>query len=287
METRHSNSNLNHKVTANLTNVKLSLLFLPTALLVVVILFLLKERSFSVAGYIDVQKELFLYLNGTLAKNPVLQDNLTQLGDVAIFFPLITIFIIYAPKLWEALLTSAIISLIVSAALKKIFAVPRPAAVFDHDSFTIIGETLAGHTSLPSGHSIATFVVISTLLFAFAPLHNTFAKILWSIFLLTIGLFIASSRVGVGAHYPLDVVVGSTLGYMITVVGTVINNKTNWWAWIRNRKYLPIFMLLFVVLGGAIVKKIIDDNLFIYYLALFSLVITFYFMVRTYVEKKH
>ena len=87
---------------------------------------------------------------------------------------LISVFIVYAPKLWGALLTSAILSLVVSASLKKLFAVPRPAAMFDTDCFVIIGRTLSGRTALPSGHSIAAFVVITILLFAFMPKKNNY-----------------------------------------------------------------------------------------------------------------
>lgn len=281
------NKNLNNRVTLNFMNIKATLLVLPSLLLIGIIFMLQKEKGLSIAGYIEVQKNYFFYLNELLSKTPNLQYNLTQLGDVLISFSLLTVFILYVPKLWEGLLTSAIISLVVSASLKKIFAVPRPAAIFDNDSFTIIGKTLAGNTSLPSGHSIATFIVITTLFFAFTPPHNKYAKVFWGIFYLIIGLFVAFTRVGVGAHYPFDVIVGSIIGYMITIVGILINNKVNYWNWIKKRKFLPIFMLIFVVAGGVILKKITENNLFIYYLSLLSLIITLYLTIKKYVQKKY
>lgn len=286
MNNSNNNFDLNNRVISNISNIKLRLLILPILLLIGIVVILLKEESLSVVGYSNIQKDSFLYINSVLSKAPNLQHNLTQLGDILISFSLLSIFILYAPKFWEILLTSAILSLLVSASLKKIFAVPRPAAVFNNDSFTIIGRTLKGHTSLPSGHSIATFVVLTAILYAFRP-TNKYAKIIWYIAILTIGLCIAFSRVGVGAHYPLDVIIGSTLGYMITILGIYLNNKWNFWSWIKNPKFLFIFIIFFLVSGKIIIDKIIKDNLFIYYLSLISLILSLFLIVKTYVKKKH
>ncbi len=280
-----NNSGLKNRVNDNFMNVKLWLLIPPFLILLILFLYftLFNEGTNFIDLYVNIQKDTFIHLNSRLSEYPNLQYNLTQLGDVMIFFPLVTIFIIYAPKLWEALLTSAIISLIVSAVLKKIFSVPRPAAMFDNDSFTIIGKTLTGKTSLPSGHSIATFIVIGVLLFAFMPKKNIY-KAIWSVFILSLGLIIAFSRVGVGAHYPLDVIIGSTIGLIVSIIGIKISNKTTIFSWLKNTKYYPIFMFAILVWGGFIVKKIIDINLSIFYISLLSLVITLYLMTG-YVKK--
>lgn len=283
-----SNSKLDCNVYNNLKNVKLWFL-IPAILLLVTIsvYFLFLNNENFTDTYVNVQKDLFYYLNEKLSTLPALQNNLTQLGDVLIFFPLVTIFFIYAPKLWEALITSALLSLIVSAVLKKIFAMPRPAAMFDNDSFTIIGKTLKGNTSLPSGHSIATFVVISILLFAFMP-KKSIHKFIWSFFILSIGFIIALSRVGVGAHYPLDVLIGCTLGYIVVVLGIILNEKLNWLSWISHKKAAPFFILIFIIWGAVIIKKIIDTNLPICYLSVAALVITISIMSSIYyVQRKN
>lgn len=277
---------LNNKVINNFNNIKLWLLIPPFLLLIIMILYFIinNDGSSFIDHYVYVQKDLFFYLNNKLSQFPNLQFNLTQLGDAMLFYPLLAIFIIYAPKLWEALLTSSFFSLIVSALLKKIFAVPRPAAMFDHDSFTIIGKTLSGKTSLPSGHSICAFIVITTLLFAFMPKKIGY-KIIWSFFIISAGLIIVFSRVGVGAHYPLDVIIGSTIGFIISIIGIAISNRFKLFNWINDKNKLPIFMLALAILGGVIIKKIIDINLPIFYISLTSLVITLYLMIRFYVKK--
>ncbi|MCT6716620.1 phosphatase PAP2 family protein, partial [Staphylococcus aureus] len=88
--------------------------------------------------------------------------------------------------------------------------VPRPAAVFDNNSFTVIGKTLSGHNSLPSGHSITIFTILTVLLFSFMPKKLNY-KIIWITTFTFAGLMIAFTRVGVGAHYPLDVIAGGIL----------------------------------------------------------------------------
>lgn len=281
-----NSSKLNSKVTSNFMNIK-SWVLIPS-FLVLLLIFLyfvfFNDGVNFVEAYSNVQKDLFLYINAHLSQYPILQDNLTQLGDVLIFFPLVSIFIIYAPKLWEALLISSLMSLIVSAVLKKIFAVPRPAAVYDNETFTIIGKTLTGKNSLPSGHSISAFIVITILLFAFMPKKNSH-KVIWSTLLLLLGFIITFSRVGVGAHYPLDVITGSTIGYILAVAGIKISNTVNWFSWLKNKKLYPIFILVLLICGGFIIKKIVTINLAIFYISLVSLVITLYLMTRTYVQK--
>lgn len=281
-------SKLNRNVDDNFMNVKLGLLIPPFCILFLISLYFLffNVSENFIDGYVNIQKDLFFYLNGKLSDFPNLQFNLTQLGDVLIFFPFLTIFIVYAPKLWEALLSSAVLSLLVSATLKKLFAMPRPAAIFDNESFIIIGITLSGNTSLPSGHSIATFIAITILLFAFMPQRNKY-KVIWASFILMLGFIIAFSRVGVGAHYPIDVVVGSTIGYIVTVIGIQISNKVDWFAWIANKKYHPIFILLLMIWGGVIVVKILGDNLPIFYFSLFSLIISLYLITSAYVQKRY
>lgn len=283
-----NNTGLNIRVIDNYRNIGVWSVLPAVLLLAAIAIFFLfsdAEGSFTEA-YISSQKDLFYRVNGSLAQYPSLQHNLTQLGDVLIFFPFVTIFIIYAPKLWEALLTSAILSLVVSASLKKLFAVPRPAAVLDHDTFEIIGRTLSGKTALPSGHSIAAFVVITIILFAFMPKSNL-RKVIWSICIVAIGLIIALSRVGVGAHYPLDTIIGSAIGYIVAIVGIMITNKVNWFNWIGKIKYHPVFILILIIGAVAIIDKVLENNLVIFYLALVALAVTLYLLITSYAKERN
>ena len=95
------------------------------------------------------------------------------------------------------------------------------------------------------------------------------------------------SRVGVGAHYPFDVIVGSTIGYIVAIIGIKINNKVSCWTWIKNKKYHPVFILLLTIWGFVIFDKIVAKNLPIFYVSLLSLVVTVYLIISTYVQEKY
>ena len=51
---------------------------------------------------------------------------------------------------------------------------------------------------------------------------------------------IAFTRVGVGAHYPLDVIAGAILGYLSGILGIFINQKYKTWTWISDKRYYPV-----------------------------------------------
>ena len=280
------NNNLDSRVINNFTTTSLWLFIPPILLLLSITFVFIQEDAFTIDGYVNIQKDLFFFLNSKLSGFANLQFNLTQLGDALILFPLVTVFIVYAPKLWGALLTSAIISCILSCLLKLLFAVPRPATMFDNDSFVIIGKTLSGPTALPSGHSITIFTIITLLLIGFMPKDFKY-KMLWTPFVLILGVIIAFSRVGVGAHYPLDVIIGIAIGYISALIGIILNNRVGWWNWIQHKKYYPIFMLFLTIWMFVIIKKIFDYNLLIFYISLFSLITTILLMINIYVRKEY
>jgi uncharacterized membrane protein YoaK (UPF0700 family) len=171
-----------------------------------------------------------------------------------------------------------------SNVLKNLFAVPRPAATFDNQSFAIIGQTLSGQNSLPSGHSITIFTVLTLLLFAFMPKKLT-NKIVWSFFIISTGMILVFTRVGLGAHYPLDVITGSSIGFISGLAGIFISRKFKIWSWIDNKKYYPIFIVLFLVCCLVITNKIINENLIIFYLTLISLMSSLYQITYAYTKK--
>lgn len=270
----------------NFSSLKLSIVVPPLILLfgLFCFFFIVDHDDLTINYYVNFQKDLFLFLNKHLSKFNHLEYNLTQLGDALIAFPLLTIFIIYAPKLWEALITSALLSIIISAVLKRLFAVPRPAAMFDNDSFVIIGKTLTGKSSLPSGHSIATFILITSVLFAFMPQKRK-NKMMWSVVVVAAGLFIAFTRVGVGAHYPFDVLIGSTIGFITTTIGIKICSTYNWLQGIGNKKFYPVHLVLLIIWIALLINKIMEDNLVIYYISILALLVTLSLIIRSYVKK--
>lgn len=271
-------------INPNYSKLKLSAFYLPLALLTLIIAFLFQLNALSIDSYIQVQRDCFIYLNSQLSQFPITQNNLTQMGDALIFLSMLAILIIYRPKIWGALISASLVSLLFSNILKRFLAVPRPAAVFDNHDFVIIGKTLTGHNSTPSGHSITVFTILTVLLFAFMPIKMK-NKIVWSFLIITLGIILIFTRVGVGAHYPLDVIIGGIVGYISALAGILISQKYPIWDWIQNKKYYPVFMLLFLGCGIALINKIVHEGLIIFYFSLLGLLITQYKIIAIYVKK--
>lgn len=273
-----------NSVATNFKKVDIKSVIVPFLFLFLVLCFYVfsMEGSF-IDTYVTSQTNIFLKLNKVLSVYQNLQYNITYLGDALVLFPFVFIFLFVAPKLWEAILTSSLFTLITSAVLKLIFAVPRPAAMIDMETFTIMGRPNILHTSLPSGHAMTAFMVITILLYAFMP-KKVSNKMLWSILLLTIGVTIGFSRVAVGAHYPLDVIIGCTLGYIMAVFGIRISTKLNWLHWMKNRKFYPIIMLILSIWAYLVILKLIKHNMVIFYLSLLALIVTFVVIVYKYVK---
>tara|TARA_B100001996_G_scaffold151625_1_gene115352 strand:+ start:4009 stop:4857 length:849 start_codon:yes stop_codon:yes gene_type:complete len=277
-------SKLNNKIYENFqignSWLILPFIFLLTGFIVFYILYI--EGGSFIDGYINSQKEVFLCWNSFLSNYSNVQINLTQLGDVLIVYSFLAVLLYYAPIFWEYLFTSSLLTLVVSAALKKIFAVPRPAAILDIDKFTVLGKTLTGHTSFPSGHSIVIFVVVTLLMIAFIP-KKRFIKIIWGTSLIIAGLIISLSRVGVGAHYPMDIVFGGIVGFLVAIIGIVLTNKFRLW---KRIKRVPFFIIIGLIIWGAvIITKILDNNLLIFYFALISIIITLVIFSREFFKK--
>lgn len=275
---------MNESVSQNYAKLKLATVCLPIFLLISVIAFLYTKNALSVEAYASIQKDLFLFLNSKLTQFPRLEYNLTQFGDALVCFSFLSIFIAYAPKIWEALISSSLFSLLLCFLLKSLFSVPRPAATLDNSSFIIIGEKLSSKNSLPSGHSITIFITLTILLYAFMPKKLVY-KVLWSLGVIILGLILASTRVGVGAHYPIDVIVGSIIGYMLGLMGIFVSRKYSILAWVSNKKYCPIFIVLFLACCALMANRLLHNNLIIYYFSFASLLITLYIITNAQVKK--
>lgn len=274
----------NSSVIENLNKVKVSLFYIPLFLLTAIFFYLYFADALSVERYVEIQIDIFIDINSTLGQFPSLMLNLTQLGDALIFLSFLTLLIIYAPKFWESLISASIVSAILSKFLKVLFSVPRPAAILDNETFIIIGKKLVGHSSLPSGHSITTFTIITVLMYAFMP-KKIGSKVAWIILLIGLGFIIISTRVGVGAHFPLDVIIGGIIGYISGLIGIFISKNDKLWAWIGNPKYYPFFIILFMVCCVVLGTKIYKENLLIYYLSMISLIVSLYKIIYVYIKK--
>jgi undecaprenyl-diphosphatase len=109
------------------------------------------------------------------------------------------------PWLWTRVGAAILISESISGGLKAWIERDRPA-VADPDPDTLVG--LPATFSFPSGHATVSFACATTLALAVPRLR-------WPLYALA--TLISFSRVYVGVHYPLDVLVGAVLGVGIAI----------------------------------------------------------------------
>ena len=110
---------------------------------------------------------------------------------------------------WQVVLAVVLAQGIVDHGLKPIIARPRP---FVSDATSRVVGYQPRTYSFPSGHSASSFAAATV--FAFA-LTRRRAATIW-----TLAATVAFSRVYIGVHYPLDVVVGALIGVLIGVLVT-------------------------------------------------------------------
>ena len=154
---------------------------------------------------------LFYAVNHTGHLLPdALWSNLTLVADTLFAVAVLLIIACYYPSMLNQSLLLLIIGALVVHGFKQGLNIPRPAAVLDRDSFWIIGQVLKNH-SFPSGHSF-TAMSCAGLIW----LNLTHKG--WAIVALVIGFLAALSRAMVGAHWPLDILVGSAAGLAVAVL---------------------------------------------------------------------
>lgn len=203
----------------------------------------------DVQQYTDLQQDLFITLNLSMQVfTDAVWFNLTYLGDGLILIPLLSILCLTKPRAWAALFGTIPAALILCRLGKNFFAVPRPAAVIDNEQFNIVGETLTAYTSFPSGHTITIFSAAFVLLFVYRGIQcKQSTKLLGMTFVLIFAAMIGLSRVAVGAHWPLDVVMGAFIGFFCGASGAYLTQRYQaWWQWTETSpRKLAVFLLIF------------------------------------------
>ncbi len=141
--------------------------------------------------------------------------NLTVLGDFRVLLALILPFSLRYPRVFLSFLVASLIAGLAVRGLKQVFHLPRPVQLLGSDAMTIIGIPRAGK-SFPSSHAalVAAFVMVWVG-------QLDWKKILpMAVCALVVGL----ARIAVGAHWPIDVLVGAMLGIVAAWAASSIAN---------------------------------------------------------------
>lgn len=164
----------------------------------------------------------------------------TAFGEELVFFIVLPVFYWAINKELSHLVALAgFTTLTVNGLIKDIAQVPRPIG-YDGIRFVEIENFLVdtvhlkeGSFSFPSGHS----QIVSTLAFSFSCYYKKTKLWIASIILV---LLVMMSRMYLGVHWPLDVLIGGLLGLIIAVGTYILFTKIK-----AERR-----MILFLVIGG-------------------------------------
>jgi len=131
----------------------------------------------------------------------------------AIWIAIAAVMASWVPRLraptWQVVLAVVVAQGVVDQGIKPFIARPRP---FITDATSrVVGYQPATY-SFPSGHSASSFAAATVLAFA---LTRRRAALIWAL-----AVAVAFSRIYIGVHYPLDVVVGALTGVLIGVLVT-------------------------------------------------------------------
>lgn len=155
--------------------------------------------------FLDKNATLFLNINQIGEFLPdVVWEMLTTFGNKP--FALVVLFLVCwkKPDLLIATLIASVVAGVISSTLKPLFDLARPTDVLALSDYHLIGPKITGH-SFPSGHTMSAFAIASSLVFFF--------KKQWiTIGMLSFAGFVGLSRIMLGVHWPIDVLIGAMIG---------------------------------------------------------------------------
>lgn len=171
--------------------------------------------------------------------------NVTVLGDFRILLALMLPLSVRYPRVFLAFLVASLIAGFAVLALKMAFHLPRPVQYFGSEGITVIGVPRSGK-SFPSSH--AALVAAGVMVWA---AHLNWTRILP---LLAGACIVALARVAVGAHWPIDILVGAMVGILSALIGLAVASAYGVWLTERRRHLLA-------VLAGLAVSSLGFDTL--------------------------
>jgi membrane-associated phospholipid phosphatase len=171
---------------------------------------------------------LFLAINKACSQLPdVVWVALSLLGNGWVIAALLLPLVPRYPQLFFAALMTAPWTSLVAKGAKLLFSTPRPPGVLEAGSFNVIGEVHL-QSSMPSGHTITAFAVaIALIRMPGSPFAKHAGKLLF------VAALVGLSRMGMGVHWPEDVLIGAAIGGLTGLVAASLAHHlfpTHWLA---------------------------------------------------------
>jgi len=204
-------------------------------------------------------------------------SQLTLLGDGAVLLCLGSPLLLWRPQAWAAMLGAAPLAALFSESAKHLFSVPRPAAVLDVQTFTVIGHALTAHNSLPSGHTLTLFAGVIAVLAILTPRPHGWGQYGLVLALMVLATLLCASRMAVGAHWPLDLVAGAAGGWLAGLSGAALTRRyRGWWQFTKRSIGRYVLATLLLILSIWLLEQAIavgPDALMLWLAALAGLAV--------------
>ncbi|MDD3398619.1 MAG: phosphatase PAP2 family protein [Candidatus Methanomethylophilaceae archaeon] len=174
---------------------------------------LLAPLLLQIQGLTEWDAALFLDINAHFSHSPAdtILWAITQLGSVEFLLALDMALFIMGKRKWAAYLLALLLCYsLVGYGMKFLVDRPRPYVTYPE----IAHMTAVFHGSFPSGHALG----ISGLCALLYAKKSRFLAV--AVLMATLVLF---TRVFLGMHYPLDVIVGAWIG---TLIGLLVGSFT-------------------------------------------------------------
>lgn len=143
-------------------------------------------------------------------------ENITFIGDTATALALVLLFSYRFPQITLALLVSSLVATLLIHGFKALLHTPRPPSVLAASELITIGPVFK-HNSMPSGHTATAFTLATLLL-------RTVSGRGWRLIILLAALLVGWSRIACGVHWPVDVLMGASIGLFSGWCGLCISH---------------------------------------------------------------
>lgn len=174
--------------------------------------------------YYAINTPLFLMINGMPPHSDWFWQNITFMGDGLTAYVMLIFFCRHnAHLLWLGLLAVLITGFGVQG-IKQSIDVLRPIGYLGIEHVQVIGKILK-HDSFPSGHA-ATAFVLAGVLSKYLKLNSFIYHRAFTFCVISLATLTALSRVVVGVHWPLDIIVGSIWGWYSATIILKLSFKT-------------------------------------------------------------
>jgi len=227
------------------------------------------------------QIPLFMAVNAVTVFNPQLWAGLTFLGDTTVVLCVIAFVLLMRPSIWVGVLAAIPVGGITSLTLKWFFDAPRPADVLALTDFYVLGSVLRGH-SFPSGHTITAFAIVGVVSASFWIAHKKNSAQLvtlvdqdnninlhWWLWIalaivFVLAVLVGISRLAVGAHWPVDVLAGACVGWLVGLNGAYIAHR--WQSAWQNTKIIWLLHFLCCALSLDLLNRTFEEPVGVYML---------------------